>query len=390
MTCNVMSHAVKVFLCFMILIPASGAVAQVPVPSHVVVVIEENHDYGQIIGSSAAPYINGLLADSKAALFTNSWALTHPSQPNYLMLFSGSNQGVTNDNVPQGLPFTTVNLGGSLVGAGKTFAGYSEDLPSTGYSGANYGGYARKHNPWVNWQGSPTNGIPPEANRPLSNFPTDFDSLPRVSFVIPNQDNDMHNGSDPSTIVTGDSWLQQHLDGYIQWAKTHNSLFILTFDEGTSTGTNQIVTIFIGAMVKGGRYAEVINHYSLLRTLEDMFTLPHSGGSSTSLAITDCWTTATGMHEPGPPIPERTALEPCYPNPFNPATTIRFHTATEQVVTLTIYDIMGREVKLLLNRLMSPGEYQVPFDATGLASGCYMCMLRTPTMNQTRSLLLIR
>lgn len=79
----------------------------VPRPDHVVIVIEENHSYSEIIGSPAAPYINSLAA--QGALFTQSYAITHPSQPNYLDLFSGFNQGVTNDSCPH--YFTTDNLG---------------------------------------------------------------------------------------------------------------------------------------------------------------------------------------------------------------------------------------------------------------------------------------
>ena len=86
-----------------------------PVPDHVVLAIEENHAYSQIIGSSSAPYINSLA--QSGALFTQSYAIEHPSEPNYLDLFSGSNQGVTSDACPVG-PFSTLNLGGELVGAG--------------------------------------------------------------------------------------------------------------------------------------------------------------------------------------------------------------------------------------------------------------------------------
>src|ERR1041385_6816876 len=82
----------------------------VPTPDHVVICILENHGYTEIVGSSSAPYLNSLLADTFCALFTQSYALTHPSQPNYLQLFSGSTQGVTDDNVPTNLPFTTANL----------------------------------------------------------------------------------------------------------------------------------------------------------------------------------------------------------------------------------------------------------------------------------------
>ena len=100
----------------------------VPRPDHVVIVIEENHSYSEIIGSSAAPYINSLAA--QGALFTQSYAITHPSQPNYLDIFSGFNQGVTDDSCPH--YFSTDNLGLYLLNASLTFAGYSEGLPSVG------------------------------------------------------------------------------------------------------------------------------------------------------------------------------------------------------------------------------------------------------------------
>src|SRR2546430_965650 len=106
--------------------------ASLPQPAHVVLVIEENHGFSSIIGSPAAPYINGLA--QQGALMTNSFAIEHPSQPNYLDIFSGSNQGVTDDTFPApGSPYTTPDLGGELIKAGFTFGGYSEDMPSVGY-----------------------------------------------------------------------------------------------------------------------------------------------------------------------------------------------------------------------------------------------------------------
>src|SRR5262249_17507240 len=109
----------------------ADALTPLPAPSHVVLVIEENHSYNEIIGSSSASYINGLA--SNGALMTNSFAIEHPSQPNYLDLFSGSNQGVTDDTTPPaGSPYSTADLGGELINAGLTFGGFSEDLPSVG------------------------------------------------------------------------------------------------------------------------------------------------------------------------------------------------------------------------------------------------------------------
>jgi hypothetical protein len=133
----------------------------VPRPDHVVIVIEENHSFSQIIGSPDAPYINSLVA--QGALFTQSYAITRPSQPNYLDLFSGFNQGVTDDSCPH--YFTTDNLGLYVLNASLTFGGYSEDLPSVGSTVCTSGAYARKHSPWVNF----TN-IPASTNLPIVTF----------------------------------------------------------------------------------------------------------------------------------------------------------------------------------------------------------------------------
>ena len=138
-----------------------GNAPSLPRPDHVVMVIEENHSYSQIIDSPDAPYINRLAA--QGALFTESFGITHPSQPNYLALFSGSTQGITDNSCPH--TFTTPNLGHNLLAAGLTFAGYSEDLPSVGSIVCSEGHYARKHNPWVNWQDSAANGLTTTTDR---------------------------------------------------------------------------------------------------------------------------------------------------------------------------------------------------------------------------------
>ncbi len=251
--------------------------AAVPRPDHVLVVIDENHAQGEIVGSANAPYITGL---SKAgANFTNSHAISHPSQPNYLALFSGSTQGVTSDTCPK-KAFTTADLGGQALTAGIGFAGYSESLPSVGSTVCTSGNYARKHNPWVDFS-----DVPSSDNLRFTDFPTDYSKLPAVSFVVPNLQNDMHDGS----IQQGDAWLKQHLDGYIQWAKTHNSLFVLTFDEDDYTTANLIPTVITGAGVKAGNYGENISHYSVLRTIEDAYGLPHAGAAASATPITDIW-----------------------------------------------------------------------------------------------------
>jgi hypothetical protein len=208
-----------------------------PRPDHVVVLSLENHSAASIIGNPDAPYINALA--SSGANMTQSFAVTHPSQPNYIALFSGSLNGVTDNTCPHTLGMD--NLGAQLGAAGLGFAGYSEDLPSVGFTGCGSGAYARKHNPWVNF----TN-VPATANLPLTSFPTDYSTLPAVSFVVPNLNNDMHDGS----IGQGDSWIRDHLDGYVQWAQQHNSVFVLTFDEDDNKAGNQIATLILGQRVQ--------------------------------------------------------------------------------------------------------------------------------------------
>lgn len=258
---------------------ADAATGALPQPDSVVIVIEENKDYSQIIGSDEAPYINALAR--QGALFTRSFGLLHPSQPNYLALFSGSTQGVADDSCPHA--FSGDNLGATLLQAGKSFAVYAESLPSVGFAGCEHRNYARKHNPAPNWQGA---NLPASANLPFYRF--NPQQLPTVSIVVPNQKNDMHSGS----IRRGDDWLRVNIDPYVQWAKTHNSLLILTWDEGSKKGDNRIPTIFVGPMVKPGLYDQRIDHYSVLGTITDLYRLPRIGNSAASAPIHEIWTKA--------------------------------------------------------------------------------------------------
>src|SRR6266566_1874502 len=142
--------------------PPGHVVAKSSAPRHIVLVVMENHSYGQIIGNSAAPFINQLARDG--ALFTRSFAVTHPSEPNYLALFSGSTQGVGDDSCPH--TFTAPNLAADLAAAGKTFTGYAEGLPAAGSPVCVLGSYARKHVPWANFA-----NVPAAASQPFSRFP---------------------------------------------------------------------------------------------------------------------------------------------------------------------------------------------------------------------------
>jgi hypothetical protein len=265
----------------------SSAGASPPTPDHVVIVIEENHSFQQVIGSAEAPYMNQLAA--QGALLTNMYAITHPSQPNYLEFYSGANQGFTTNDEPLSIPFTTPNLGAALIAAGASFVGYSEDLPAPGSLAWTSGAYARRHVPWANWQavgpGVPANQVNASVNQPMTAFPSDFALLPRVAIVVPNLNNDMHDG----TIAQADAWLQNNIQAYEQWAMTHNSLLIVTWDEDESASRNRIPTIFRGPMVRPGVYDSAWTLHNLHRTIVDMFGAAPSGAAVNVEPITGMW-----------------------------------------------------------------------------------------------------
>jgi P pilus assembly chaperone PapD len=257
------------------LLTVTGTTASgVPPYSHIVVVMEENHNYDEIIGNtSQAPYLN-FLATNGASL-TGYTAITHPSQPNYFALYAGSTFGTTDDN-PYSEPDPT--LATILAASGRSFVGYVEA------SGSDF-----NHDPWVSF---------PEGRsvqQDFSTFPTsNFASLPTVSFVIPGVSDDMHSG----TIQQGDSWLQNNLSAYAQWALANNSLLIVTWDENDDDITpiepsNQVAAIFYGADIAPGSYGGAYNHYNMLSTILAAYGLPGPNNAATAAPITGIFTTGT-------------------------------------------------------------------------------------------------
>ncbi|MEO6835968.1 MAG: alkaline phosphatase family protein [Candidatus Tumulicola sp.] len=247
-----------------------------PRASSVVVVIMENRDYDLIIGNPQAPYVNGTLVP-QAALMTSSHAITHPSQPNYLALFSGSTQGITDDSCPH--TFKTKNLASEVLAAGGTFDGYSESMPKDGYRGCTTNLYARKHNPWVDFK-----NVPASSNLVWYDLPG---TLPTVSFIVPNLCNDMH---DCST-KTGDNWLKANLPSILNYDSANNGLLILTWDEAApdNSGKNQIATLLLGPMIAPSHYAQNVNHYGVLHTIESIEGVKCTANACTAPVLSGMW-----------------------------------------------------------------------------------------------------
>jgi hypothetical protein len=238
--------------------------------SHVVLAIEENYSGPAIIGGGEAPYLKSLAA--KGEYFPNYRGVSHPSEPNYMALFSGSTQHT--DGSDSCIRSSAKSIVGEAHAAGVSVKGYVEGLSS----GA---GYACRHDPFSQFRDARA------AETDFSKFPANYSSLPQLSVVIPNLANDMHDNG----IGSGDRWARAHLNGYAQWAKTHNSLLIVISDENDGdpnysknqpgeNGNGALAMVF-GARIPAGKVnTGNFDHRSMLRTLEDIFRLGHLGASA--------------------------------------------------------------------------------------------------------------
>jgi len=257
--------------------PARPAAAALPRPAHVVIVIDENQAFTNVIGNAAAPWLSALA--QTGAIFADAHGVMHPSQPNYLALFAGVTDVNGNGCEARGFAHDAPNIASELLAAGFTFAAYSESLPHAGFMGCSAGDlYARKHAPWTQFV-----NVPQRLHRPFAAFPA-YAALPAVTFVVPNLADDMHD----RPVRAGDAWARAHVGPLVRWAQTHDTLLVFTWDEGFDA-TNTVPTFFAGPMVKPGRYPERIDHYRVLRTIEDMYGLAPTGRAAATTAITDIW-----------------------------------------------------------------------------------------------------
>lgn len=251
-----------------------------PQAGHVFLVVEENHSFSDVIGNSSMPYINGLV--SKYGLATQYYADTHPSIGNYFMLTTG--QIETNDDAFTGT-VSDDNIVRELVKANKTWRSYAESLPSAGYLGSDVFPYLQHHNPFTYF--SDVIGTA-QANNvvPFSQFASDLagNGLPDFSFIIPNANDDAHNG----TLAAADQWLQSNIDPLIGSSGFQSGgLLIITFDESETTDTahggGHVATLIVGAKVKAGYQSTTLyQHQSTLRLILSTLGVSALPGDSAS------------------------------------------------------------------------------------------------------------
>jgi len=262
---------------------ATGATSRLPRSrtSHVVVIVMENAEYGEVIGDAAAPYVNALAR--RYGLATESFAITHPSLPNYLALTGGSTHGVSSDCTD--CQVTAANIVDELEARGISWGAYLEDAPTPCFRGADAGGYAKKHNPLLYYRDIA--GSPSRCRRLVgfAQLAADLRSgrLPSYAWISPNLCDDGHDCG----VAAGDRFLARTVPTLLRELGPHGFL-VLTWDEGSSdrgccgvAHGGHIATVLAGPdIVPGGRERQPVDHYGVLATIEEAFGLPLLGGSA--------------------------------------------------------------------------------------------------------------
>ncbi len=260
---------------------ACGTAAGPPtVWQHVVWIVMENKTYAQVIGSSNAPYINSIAR--RCGLATQFFAEAHPSLANYIAMTSGSTQGITDDGDPLAHPLSVPSIFSQL---GSGWRSLEESMPSNCYL-FNSGLYVVRHNPAAYY----TNIRTPCASQdvPLTDPP---DLSARFTFITPNLCNDMHSCPSASTIDAevrnGDTWLSTWLPKIFASPeyRSGSTAVFLTWDEDDFTDAQHIPTLVMSPSVQPGTTSSArFNHYSLLRTTEEMLGITTFLGNAASAA----------------------------------------------------------------------------------------------------------
>jgi len=252
--------------------PPTGAVPQF---GHVVLVVEENSSYSQVIGNAEMPYLNSLA--TQYGLATQYYANTHPSIGNYFMLTTG--QVVTNDDSFTG-EVDVDNIVRELLAAGKTWKSYAESRGDPVL-------YVQRHDPLSYLSDVAGSTTQSQNLTSFDQFGSDLanNTLPNFSFVVPNILDDCHSGP----LQVADAWLQDNIAPLISNATFQkDGLLIIVFDESTASdsahGGGHVAALVISAKAKQGFQSTTFyQHQSVLRLMLEglgVSTLPGASSSA--------------------------------------------------------------------------------------------------------------
>jgi len=257
-------------------------VAAAPAIRHVFVILMENHDWSEIYGNKRdAPFINGLLSDPEVAWASNYVGVTHPSEPNYLVLEAGDTFGVRNDRDPEDNSQTTHDHLAWLLDHARpprVWRSYQEHIELHPCPISNHGLYAVRHNP-VMYFTDVTHDRKYCADhvKPLAQMFEDLKSeksSPAYAFITPDLYHDMHNqrAAGPwtwkSRIREGDDWLKETLPVIRRSDAYRSGVVMITWDESEGRGSPAIGMLMISPHAAHGEVRKRYDHYDLFRTIE--------------------------------------------------------------------------------------------------------------------------
>jgi phospholipase C len=275
----------------------------------VFLILLENKNWSDILGSSHAPWINGTLLPmaSSCSNYKGAGSAVHPSEPNYLWLEAGDNFGVTNDNAPSSNhQATTEHLVTQLRTAGVSWKSYQEDITGTTCPTTSHALYNPKHNPNVFFDDvTNDNTYCVSHNRPYTELATDLaaNTVARFNFITPNLCNDMHGDVTcllQDNIAVGDTWLQTAVQAIMaSQAYQNGGAIFITWDESegpnpfSNTSDNPIGMIVVSPLAKGNGYVSSVDlrHGSTLRSMQEIFGVtPLLRAAATSTNLADLFT----------------------------------------------------------------------------------------------------
>jgi len=249
---------------------------------HVIVIVLENEQRAK---AATQPYFAELM--KRGGTLRNYSAITHPSRPNYIALISGSTHGVDSDRM---VTIDARHVGDLLEARGLTWKVYAENYPGNCYlKDSGPGKYVRRHVGFLdfaNVQKSPTRCANIVDDKQLERDAV-AGTLPAFALYVPNNDN---NGHDTGVAVAAKA-MQRRFDKLLTDPAFASTLFVVTFDEDDGRAHNHIYTVLLGAGVRPGSVSDgAYTHYSLLRTVEEIFTLGNLGEEDAkSRVIADIW-----------------------------------------------------------------------------------------------------
>ena len=249
--------------------------------AHVAVLVMENEEFGDVIGSSQAPFINRLA--HRYGIARNLFAITHPSLPNYLALTGGSTFGIDSDCSDCSVHDT--DLVDQLQQRRLSWKAYIEDLPRPCFAGGEAGDYAKKHNPFAYYTRIADDPVLCRQVLPLSQLKVDArrGHLPRFVWITPNLCHDMHD----CDISTGDRFLSGIVPPLLHALGPRGVLF-LVWDEGSTdsgccrlaSGGHVVGIVAGGLAARGAQLRTPVDHYSVLQTVEDLLGVPRLRGAA--------------------------------------------------------------------------------------------------------------